>query len=73
MADNLSIATPPTRGTNRSTVVTSTENPTIDIQQAEREDRLVRQHLDLVQAVVADVANRVPGQDRKSTRLNSSH
>ncbi|MFM8971548.1 MAG: sigma-70 family RNA polymerase sigma factor [Actinomycetota bacterium] len=38
----------------------SSEHPTIDIEQAEREDRLVREHLDLVQQVVTSVAHRVP-------------
>ena len=45
---------PPVRGPpNRSAAVTTTETQTIDIERAEREDRLVREHLDLVQAVVA--------------------
>lgn len=51
--------------------MTSTEIPMIDIEQAEREDTLVREHLTLVQAVVADVANRVPSHVTRSDLVSA--
>jgi RNA polymerase sigma factor for flagellar operon FliA len=40
--------------------VKASQRTTIDIEQAEHEDRLVREHLPLVQYVVSEVAHRVP-------------
>lgn len=56
---------------NRSTDVTSTDTPTIDLEQAEREDDLVRTHLDLVHQVVSDVAHRIPSHVSRSDLVSA--
>lgn len=51
--------------------MTSTDTPTIDLEQAEREDDLVRSHLDLVQQVVSDVAHRIPSHVSRSDLVSA--
>jgi RNA polymerase sigma factor FliA len=51
--------------------VKSTEPATIDIERAEYEDRLVRDHLPLVQYVVSEVAHRVPSHVSRSDLVSA--
>ena len=51
--------------------MTTTETQTIDIERAEREDRLVREHISLVRQVVTEVANRVPSHVSRSDLVSA--
>src|SRR5262245_62570950 len=51
--------------------VKPSQQASIDIQQAEREEQLVREHLPLVQYVVSEVAHRVPSHVSRSDLVSA--
>jgi RNA polymerase sigma factor FliA len=53
------------------TTVKPAQQATIDIEQATEEDRLVREHLPLVQYVVSEVAHRVPSHVSRSDLVSA--